>query len=166
MPHDYTHCRDAIKSGDLLAWSHHGFRSWYDWKIQLVRMVTRSEYSHVGIAWVISGRVFVIESVTPFVRIVPLSNLLPCYWVHLPVQWDVEAEEYALSLVGNAHYSMWEAVRAFFGLEDNPDAWECAELVKAVYARCGLALDGRATPSDVMLAAQKMGGGVVLLEEA
>ena len=71
----YSEYRDQIKSGDLLAWSHRGFRSWHDFKVQAVRLFTQSEYSHVGIAWVVGGRVFVIEAVEPRVRIFPLSKL-------------------------------------------------------------------------------------------
>jgi hypothetical protein len=55
----YEAAREKVKSGDLLAWSHRGWRSWYDIQIQLVRFFTQSEYSHVGIAWVVGGRVHI-----------------------------------------------------------------------------------------------------------
>jgi hypothetical protein len=107
----------------------------------------------------------VLEAVKPVVRIVPLSNLLPAYWVHLPIKWTPAVEEFALSLVGRAEYSEIEAVRAFFGINSDSEAWECAELVRAIYERCGIDMHGRDTPTEVVLAAQKMGGGVVLLEK-
>lgn len=34
----YKEIRPLIKSGDILAWSHRGWKSWYDIKIQFVRM--------------------------------------------------------------------------------------------------------------------------------
>ena len=115
----------------------------------------------MGIAWVFGGRVFVIESVQPMVRIVPLSNLLPCYWVHLPdVLWTRDTEEYALSLVGTAKYSQLEAIKAFFRLNHSENLWECAELVKAIYEHCRVFLPGKATPTEVVRDAQCLGGGV------
>ncbi len=164
-PTDYQHCRDAIRSGDLLAWSHTGWKTWTDWKIQAVRFFTQSEYAHVGLAMVFGGRVWVLEAVKPVVRIVPLSNLLPAYWVHLPVKWTWNAEEYAFSLVGKAKYSEWEAIKAYFGRNVNGEAWQCAELVHAVLQQCGLHLPCLDTPAEMVKAAQKL-GGVVLLEES
>ena len=70
----YQEVRSSIKSGDLLFWSHRELKSWYDLKVQIVRMVTRSEYSHVGVAWVTGGRVFALEAVVPLIRIYPLSH--------------------------------------------------------------------------------------------
>lgn len=162
----YLDARPRIKSGDLLAFTTTGWGTWHDWKSQAVRAATRSEYDHVGISWVFGGRVWVIESVKPVVRIVPLSSLLPAYWVHLPVDWTPDAEEYALSLVGIARYSEWEAVKAFFGSNNRADdRWQCAEMAKAVLARCGLTITGRDTPTDMVRGAQQLGGAVVLLEK-
>lgn len=163
----YDAHRQKIKSGDLLAWSHRAgwFRSWYDFKINLVRLFTRSEYSHVGVAWVFGGRVFVIESVTPLVRIVPLSNLLPCYHVGVTGGWNDQAEFWALSHVGKAQYSQWEAVKAVFGWNDRKNAFtECAEFAHSVYDCAGLRVECRDTPTDLVLAVQRLGGAMTYLE--
>ena len=160
----YLDARSQIKSGDLLAWSHRGWRTWYDWKIQIVRLATRSEYSHVGIAWVTGGRVFVLESVSPLARIVPLSTLLPCYWIPTGAAWSYEAEEYALSLVGTAKYSQWEAVKALFWRNKDDARWQCAELVLSVLARCRVFLNCRATPSEVVYSALLAGAPIRFLE--
>lgn len=161
----YADYRDQISSGDVLAWSHRKLESFYDLKVWLVRILTASEYSHVGIAWVFGGRVFVIESVTPEVRIVPLSNLLPCYVSKVKrINWNNEAEDFALSLVGKGKYSQWEAVKAYFNENKDPDAWECAEFVKVVLDKSGVKLNGRAVPSDVVYAVQQRGGETYLLE--
>lgn len=165
---NYAAARPHIKSGDLLAWSHRGFRSWYDLKIQAVRFFTRSEYSHVGVALVLGGRVWVVESVTPLVRIVPLSNLLPCYALNVPaLDWRDEDTEFALSFVGNDEYSysQREAMRGFFGTNNTADSLlECAEFVQIAYRHSGIDLRCRATPSDVVLAVQRLGGNLKYLE--
>lgn len=140
----YASSRAKICTGDVLAWSHRSWRSWADIQMQLVRIFTRSEYSHVGIAWVTGGRVFVLESVVGGIRIYPLSLSLPVFvlgWAGLS-----EAQlEFALSKIGQP-YSKWEAVKAFFGRNSATDGqWQCAEYVCAVH---GLSCD--ATPSAVV----------------
>lgn len=151
----YKYVRDSIKSGDVLAWSHRSgwFKSWYDFKINLVRLFTRSEYSHVGVAWVFGGRVFVLESVTPLVRVVPLSNLLPAYHLAMPTEMTDQQLERGLSLVGKGRYSEGEAALA--ALDKNNltnDRWQCAEYTKFV-----LDLDCQATPSALVEHCLKQG---------
>ena len=158
----YLDHRDKIESGDLLAWSHRGIKSFYDFKIWLIRLFTQSEYTHVGVAWVVGGRVFVIEAVTPYVRIVPLSSLLPAYVVNVNAMWNDSAEEFALSLVGKAEYSQLEAIKAYFGLNKNPSMWQCVEFYKAVLAFTNLYFTGRDVPSDLVLEAQKIGSTTYL----
>lgn len=127
----YAQARSHIRSGDLLAWGHEAFRTWHDLEIQAVRMLTRSEYAHVGVAWVVGGRVLIIEAVVPQVRIFPLSRLLPAYWLadEPRKEWTMDAEELALSKVGQ-EYSKWEAIRTFFGkvIPGANDKWQCAEI--------------------------------------
>ena len=157
---NYKQVRDRIKSGDLLAWSHKSWSSWYDIKVQLVRFFTQSEYCHVGLAWVVAGRVFVIESVIPKVRIVPLSNNLPFYWVPTETPWLPETEEFALSQVGVGTYSQLEAVLAQLG-KPTPESngkWECAKFVNALLTMDGLAFDNiRDTPTATVERAQSLG---------
>lgn len=155
----YAEARPRIRSGDLLAWSHRGWGSWYDIQIQMVRFFTRSEYSHVGIAWVVAGRVFVLEAVQTGVRIFPLSRLLPFYWFPLGATWEDEVECWALQQVGEP-YSKWQAVLAGLGLlragEDN--IWQCAEYAQEVARRQGTPLQGPATPAGLVWAAQPREG--------
>jgi hypothetical protein len=143
----YAEYRGKIKSGDVLAWSFRGgwFDSWHSFKINAVRLFQRSEYSHVGIAWVIAGRVFVLESVVPLVRSVPLSGLLPAYVIS-GRGLGRDQLELALSMVGKAEYSQWEAIKAFFGYNSlENDRIQCAEYVIKV-----LDLNCQATPSEVV----------------
>ena len=162
----YAEARGRIKSGDLLAWSHRGWRSWYDLKVQAVRAFTRSEYCHVGIAWAVSGRLFALEAVLTGVRIFPLSRMLPFYWVPLRATWTREVEAWALAQVGEP-YSQWRAVLAGLGLlrpgEDS--IWQCAEYAAEVARRGGVELGSEATPTAVVLAAQRRPKARLILVE-
>jgi len=121
-----------------------GVRSWYDFKVWLVRLFTQSEYTHVGVAWTVAGRVFILEAVGSGVRIFPLSLELPFF--HLPWR-DLSGDqlEFALSKAGQP-YSYLECVAAYFNKNDATDnRWQCAEYVCAIHK-----LDCKATPSAVV----------------
>jgi len=148
----YNAIRNRIRTGDILAWAHRGgwFRSLYDFKVNLVRLFTRSEYSHVGIAVVLAGRVFVLESVTGGVRLFPLSKCVPCYWVKYRKPFDLDR---ALSAYGEP-YSQWEAILGRFDANDPSDGkWQCAEFVAWAHG-----MTCTATPSGVMDYTLRMGG--------
>lgn len=133
----------------------------------MVRVFTRSVYCHVGITWVIAGRVFVLEAVSAGVRIFPLSRLLPFYWVPLRATWESEVEAWSLRQVGES-YSQWQAVLAGLGLlkpgEDT--IWQCAEYAAEVARRAGVELGKDVTPNAVVLAAQRLTGAVTHFVEA
>lgn len=159
----YADARPQIRSGDLLAWTHTGWRSWRDIKMQIVRLLTRSEYSHVGVAWVVGGRVFVLEAVQPLVRIYPLSKLGDFYHLPMNATWTQQIEEFALARVGEP-YSQAECVRAFFGWSLRNGEWECAEYAMSVLAEAGLFLGLTATPSAVVNRAQRLGALMVFVK--
>jgi len=152
----YSEKRSAIRSGDLLAWSHRAWGSWYDFKIQMVRVFTRSEYSHVATAWVVGQRVFAIEAVEPRARIFPLSRLGSFFHIPLEAPWRAETEESALRDVGT-EYRQLEAIKAFFRPLPRDSASECAALAMKIARADGIDLGDRATPDAVVLAAQKLG---------
>ena len=162
----YSAIRNQIQSGDLLSWSHRGWGSLYDLQIQAIRVVDRTEYTHVGVAWVVAGRVFVIEAVSAGVRLFPLSRLLPFYWQPAGAIWTERAEAFALSHIGDP-YSKLQAVRAFFGaLKIGADrTWECAELALEILKACGVNLGHRAVPSDLVREAQRLGMPLFYIDE-
>lgn len=161
---EYEKIRSVIKSGDILAWSHRKWSSWYDLQIQAVRFFTQSEYCHVGTAWVVGGRVFVIEAVTPKVRIYPLSKLLPFYLIPLNDTWAMQAEEFALAQVG-CDYSKWKAIKSFFGKPDYDSLWQCAELTVEIAKLNGIDLGEHYTPSAVVQAALENSPGLILINK-
>jgi hypothetical protein len=156
----YNEVRPNIHSGDVLAWSHKTWGSFYDLQVQAIRIFTRSEYNHIGIAWVVGDRVFVIEAVEPEVRIYPLSVQTPFYWVPCgAAYWDKPTQEYALSKIGEK-YSKIEAIKGFFDiLTVGKDAkWQCAELVNSVLKESRmLSITTKSTPAALIESLMNMG---------
>jgi hypothetical protein len=131
----YTDVRPDIKTGDVLSWSEGDWKSWKGIQLNLVRMFTRSTYNHVAVAYVVGGRVFVVEAVVPYIRIYPLSKVLPCYISKIPFEATEEMEERMLELVG-LPYSKWEAIKSLFTTSTNSESvWECSKLVNDILGK-------------------------------
>lgn len=159
----YQDARLKIKSGDVIAWTHKSFASFYDLQVQAVRFFTRSEYSHVGIAYVLNGRVFVLEAVSSGVRMVPLSKYQPFFWIPVASHFDEVTEEAAFEKLGEP-YSKIEAIKAFFtklSVGSN-GVWECAEYVQYVLLKAGIFVDCKSTPSEVVAWLQETYGSVLI----
>ena len=127
-------------------------------------MFTRSEYCHVGIAWCVAGRVFVLEAVGSGVRIFPLSLALPFFLFRLYAPLTRDAEKWALAQVGKP-YSKWQAILAGLGLLKAGDdsVWQCAEYAQEVLKRTGVDLPGDPTPSNIVRQAQERGAPAVYI---
>lgn len=160
----YQDVRGTIKSGDMIAWSHRPWKTFYDVQIQCVRIVTQSEYCHVGTTWVVGGRVFVIEAVTPKVRIFPLSKLLPCYLLPSENEMTSESEDFALAQVGK-DYSKLKAIQSLWSKLAMDDLWQCAELVIEVGKLSGNDFGEESTPAKVVQKALENGSKVIWLQE-
>lgn len=126
----YSELRNTIKTGDILIWSSGGkWDSWRNIQLNLVKMMTMSTFNHIALAYVIGGRVFVIEAVVPYIRIFPLSRELPCYYIKTNFNFTEYNEEFMLSKIG-LEYSKWEAIKALFTSNtNNPNKYQCAKLV-------------------------------------
>lgn len=166
---DYTETRSSIKTGDLLAWSHRvpPWKSWHDFKVWIVRLAQMSEYSHVGIAYWEDERLYVVEAVTPRPRKVLLSENLPCYHTTMHLYWTTSAYAKVMDYLHDEgyEYSAVEAIKGFFGINSRRNKRvQCAELVMTIFERCGVFLNCRDIPTDVVLEAQKLGGQTVILE--
>jgi len=158
----YQEVRDRIQSGDLIGQSHRGWGSWYDIQIQLVRAFTQSEFSHVGCAWVVGGRVFILEAVGSGVRIFPLSQAGDFYLIPFGGRWTTEAEQFALAQIGEP-YSKWQAIKAFFGWVKPGDTgrWMCAKYVNETLRRCDHEFGEAFTPSQLVEAALDSGATLI-----
>ncbi len=132
---NYSTVRHELKSGDIVFWSHTDWRSKNGILLNIVRVFTKSNFGHVALVWRTGGRIFLIEAAPPLVRIVPLSDRLPCYIARIPFTVNRETINYALSQVGKP-YSKWEAIKAFFNKNtDGESNWECAKLVNKVLGK-------------------------------
>lgn len=150
----YNDARANIRSGDLIILSHDKWRSFYDLQIQVVRLASLTEFSHIGVAVVLGGHVWIAESVTPFVRLVPLSNLAEqgFYVIHTDVEMSAGEFDFLVSKIGNGRYSKWQAIKAWLGkLKLGADElYECAEYVILARRISGLDLGSRAVPATVV----------------
>lgn len=166
----YSDARPRVKPGDIIATTHTRARSLYDLMVMAVRVGTMSEYCHVGLVWEAGGRLWVIEAVSPKVRIVPLSHfaLEGFYWLALPGQTEISDPELerALASVGVSRYSRWQAVlgglkRLAIG-EDNKT--QCAEFVIDCRRVSGIDLGPVATPAAVVDRCLERGASLTLVK--
>lgn len=155
----YADARPLIRSGDLLGFSHGDWRTWSGIKVNIVRMFTRSTYSHVALAWVVGGRVLVIEAVKPKARIYPLSLLGDFWRVPMGAAWLDSTEVFAMRCIG-VDYSELVALLSFFGPLDQGNVQQCAALVREVLLCDGIDLGSRSTPDAVMDAAIRRSGEI------
>lgn len=145
----YNKVREQIKSGDLVAFSHGSWTSFRGILTNIVRIATRSTYSHVGVAWVTANRVFVFEAVNPMTRIYPLSALGDFYLIPTNANWCESAENFAIENLG-VEYSELIAMQAFYKELDKNDARECAAYAKAILGRAGVFVGLLARPDTVI----------------
>ena len=124
----YFVAKKKIKSGDILAWCGKGFFS------HTVKLLTKSQYSHIGFAWKIGNRLMVVEALEgKGVRIFPTYRTTPFYW--LPLKKGVFTkykETKMLSHIGDS-YSWFGCVRGWLGLKTREDRrFQCAEFVNYI----------------------------------
>lgn len=166
---EYEAYRKNIKSGDIIALQHRGWKTLYDWQVQMVRLFTRSNYSHVGLVWRVSGRLMVIESVTPVVKLTPLSEYAKegFYIIGLKKSISSAELEFALGQVGKGKYSKWQAVLAFLRkLKIGSDnLWSCAEFLIKCRSLSGVELGQIATPTKVVEKALETGATIQYVKE-
>lgn len=122
----YEEARGKVKNGDIIAVSGTGFFSW------LIRTWTRSTYSHVGVAYWINDRLLIYEAMERHgVRIVPLSNRAPFYWIPVPWEWSEACEDLVWETQGLAGYDRRSILRRIIGMELREDErWYCSELAR------------------------------------
>ena len=152
---EYAHCRARFETGDILFFKGQSPVSW------LIRLLTRSFYSHVGLVYWHSApqtqrRLYCIEAVGTGVRVILMSELkkryrggIDCYYVDRLEPVKVKAVAFSFAQLGKL-YDTQSLLRFFlaivFGKVEQArqnDLWFCSELVAAAYATQGEAL----TPS-------------------
>lgn len=162
----YTDARAVINDGDVVLFQGNSVIS------KLVRLFTRSRYSHSGVVVWWGDRLMVLESTEPEVRVVPLSKRVVQYpSVHLFTASDglsLMLDRKALVVAAQSQlgkkYSVWgmvRLIRRFFekirGVSDPwnpPEKFVCSQFVSFVYRAAGVDLvpglaDKDTTPEDI-----------------
>lgn len=141
----YKSARADIKSGDLLAWEG---RSIFALAIQLW---TRSPITHVGIAWVHHGRVFVLEAREH--KGVVLSALSRRgNFMHIPTNgtWTDEIEAKALNNMG-VPYSWKDILAIMFRRPLTAKGYICSEYAAEILLEMSYDMTYTSpTPGDVV----------------
>jgi hypothetical protein len=149
----YSEIRNNLKSGDVVALSHQQWNSLSDIESQIVKSVTQSEFSHVAIILVMDGTPFLVESVVPFVRIMPLDNLEEdFYLIQTGVPISDTEKNFMFSQVATGAYSKLEAIAAQLELLDigSNSNWSCAEFLICARKLSHLSISTKATPAAVV----------------
>lgn len=164
---NYNDFRPAIKTGDLLAFSHVSWETWRDWLNHAVRFYTESEFSHVGMAYVINDRVFVLEAVAEGVRMFPLSTSLPFYHVSNPKPLTETAANYAFNKLGVKYENRFKMLlNVFFNMELNKNGrLQCSEYFNLILRANDQFLTVIDTPAAIVGSAMKRWGPLTYVEE-
>lgn len=141
---------DSVKSGDLLVWSRDERSFISNHFLNLIRLLTVSEYAHTAPAWRMEDKLFVVEPTIPIVRINPVRSGETLYHISTNINFDKRSEDWLLDKVGKT-YSLLDCVNGYFGWTiDNDDRWQCAEMCKEFYLLHGIDLGDAYTPKKVV----------------
>ena len=143
---------NSLQSGDLLVWSWSAKRSKtkIDY-LDIVRLLTISDFGHVSVVWNENGTMQHVEAVQPKIHksYVPLTNGL--YVIPMGLQLaNADMESFFGDKIG-LPYSLMDAFRGWVGftLKDE-NKWQCAELTLEFYRAMGLNISGGYTPSRLI----------------
>lgn len=142
--------RESIKSGDLLIWSKNIRNSKSNFYLNLIRFFTRSEYAHVAVAWILEGRLFIVEATEPVLRITPVKDYDEFYHLSMDVSFTKESEDWLIDKIGLT-YSIMDAIRAYLGKTvKNDRRYQCAELSNEFYKFHNIDLGDAFTPTAIV----------------
>lgn len=151
----YEDYRSKIQTGDIIGFSRSKPVA------AIIKFFTKSIYSHVGTAFVAYDRVYVIEAVQPYIRIYPLSRLLPFYHCSINKELNQNALDFLHSTVGD-RYSIKDCIRAYLAETTTDNRWQCAEHVRYAQRLNGQIVNSKATPGAIMNWADKFNGTMLV----
>lgn len=156
--------RSRFRDGDVLLFRGKGFVSW------AIAKLTRSEYSHAGLAYLFEGRVYCLEAVGSGVRLVLMSVLVDHYRGGIDYFEHVDAtpeqRSHAISFAFRQLGKLYDKaglVRFFWAIVTGrmeqlrrDEQWFCSELVAAAYDEAGAPLlaerpEAYVSPADLAL---------------
>lgn len=157
----YAAMRHDFLTGDILCFRGRGLISW------LIRQLTRSRYSHVGLVYRFKQRVFCLEATGIGVHLILMSELVKRYHGGIDYYAVHEAPEIArdaaidfgFGQLGKL-YDHWGLVRFFWFLiggarrrSRERSFWYCSEIVAECYRAAGVTLvpgrTGYISPADI-----------------
>lgn len=110
---------------------------------------TASPYTHIGVAWVEYGRVWIMDVTTRGCAPRILSKAGDFDWIPAPEELSTKALEFAFSGFGEFEYSRFQAVLGELGLlKIGADLQsQCAEYALTVWQASGMAPTTKVTPA-------------------
>lgn len=124
---------NVIKNGDLLAWKNDGSMLG-----NLVSYMTRGVYTHVGIAWTLHNRAYVIDAYHKGgVRLRYLGDNLPVDIIHTQIKWTKQLEDDALSKLGRSYHYLGAAMLGF-DITPSFDSEVCSLYAASILRKGGL----------------------------
>lgn len=131
----YYKLRSGIKiySGDLLAWRNDGTVLG-----NVISYLTRGTYTHVGIAWTLHNRAYVLDAYHKGgVRLRYLGDSLPVDHIRTNIKWTKSLEDEALSKLGRS-YNYISAAMLGFDITPNYDAEVCSIYAASILRKGGI----------------------------
>lgn len=147
----YSKAKTNIKTGDALFFSGGSWKSWYGIQIMMVRMFKPSKWSHVGMAWVANGRIFIMEAVGSGIRLYPLSMEIPFGWVSKEKELSQNALEWAFQRIGVKYPPKWKMVLSKgLGLKINlRGSMDCSDYFLNILRQDGIFLECDVDPTSI-----------------
>lgn len=144
-----------IKTGDLLAWKKDRSSTLSNLFMKFIRLVTRSEFAHVGIAVKMEGTLYVFEAARPMVALAPVRLTEEIFHLPMGLEPTPESMTEAFKKIG-LRYGYLDCVHAIIGeVSQSDNRWQCAELTQDFYQHQGVDINVRCTPIKVVNALKR-----------
>jgi hypothetical protein len=140
----YAEARDLINDGDILLYGNDGTLI-----SRVISWWTKSEFTHVGMAYRLGQRIFVIEAYPgQGVRMEPLSLRIPKKVKRMGFVWTDLADGIAMNDMMKP-YSKWEASLAGLGFrtKDSNGRYICTKYVAEICKALGFEFECDYTPA-------------------
>ena len=167
----YSEVRDKIKTGDKIFFSGGSWRTWYGFKVMMVRMYDPSKWSHVATVWAEHDRIFIMESVGAEIRLYPLSKALTedklFGWVARPKELPLIAVEWGFSHLGEKYPNEFKMVlKKWLGMNiDMEGRMDCSDFALGFENQAKeYVLECTANPSQICDEVMKHWGSLILVE--
>ena len=134
----YSDIRDSLRTGDLVSWKAGKVNSFFTAVLKIYQKILKPKSVHVGIVFVIGGRIFVVEARPPAIRIYPLSQMEDFYLIQTNIPDEKANVDFLLQEVG-VEYGILDLVRGLlFADGKNNKQQYCSELGSLYYEVVGL----------------------------